>query len=409
MTDIYILGGHQTDFARNWTREEKAPIDMIRENIQGALTKAQLDATDVDVCHVGNFAGELFFKQGILGGLVAEAIPEFRGLPSNRHEAACASGSMAILAAMADLKAGFYDVACVVGMEWMRNVDGRTAGDYLASAAWAGTEATDAAYCWPHMFSNLREVYDQRYGVKGEHLHAISRNNFANAKRNPNAQTRGWQFDDQAFSDSDEFNPVIDGHTRRMDCSQVTDGSACIFLACEDYARKHADKHGLQLSELPRIKGWGHSTSRIDFNGKVHDSENQSHVFPHLSQTIQTALQRAGMEDIWAVDGIETHDCFTISEYMAIDHFGLTAPGEAWKAIEEGWIEMGNKMPINASGGLIGCGHPVGATGIRMLLDAYKQTTAQADGYQIEGARNIATLNIGGTATAVASFVVGVE
>ena len=115
------------------------------------------------------------------------------------------------------------------------------------------------------------------------------------------------------------------------------------------------------------------------------------------------------MQDIWGVDGIETHDCFTVSEYMAIEHFGITPPGKAGDAIEAQWIQMGNKLPINASGGLIGCGHPVGATGVRMVLDSYKQTTNQAGSYQIEGAKNIATLNIGGTTTAVASFVVGVD
>jgi acetyl-CoA C-acetyltransferase len=82
-----------------------------------------------------------------------------------------------------------------------------------------------------------------------------------------------------------------------------------------------------------------------------------------------------------AIDGIETHDCFTISEYMAIDHSGITRPGENWKAIEEGTIESGGRLPINSSGGLIGAGHPVGASGVRMVLDASKQVTGMAGDY----------------------------
>ena len=105
--------------------------------------------------------------------------------------------------------------------------------------------------------------------------------------------------------------------------------------------------------------------------------------------------------------GIETHDCFTTSEYMAIDHFGLTPPGKSWQAIEAGVIEIGGKCPINPSGGLIGAGHPVGATGTRQLLDAWLQVTGTAGDYQVNGARRVATLNIGGSGTTSVVHVVG--
>ena len=104
---------------------------------------------------------------------------------------------------------------------------------------------------------------------------------------------------------------------------------------------------------------------------------------------------------------IETHDCFTISEYVALEHFGLAKPGEAWKVIEAETIDFSGKLPVNPSGGLIGAGHPVGATGVRMLLDAYKQVAAKAEDYQVENTQNVGILNIGGSFTTVASFVVG--
>ncbi len=97
------------------------------------------------------------------------------------------------------------------------------------------------------------------------------------------------------------------------------------------------------------------------------------------------------------------------TEYMTIDHLGITAPGESWKAIEEGVIAPGGRLPVNPSGGLIGLGHPVGATGVRMLLDAWKQVAGEAGAYQVDGARNVATLNIGGSATTTVSFVVSNE
>jgi acetyl-CoA C-acetyltransferase len=92
---------------------------------------------------------------------------------------------------------------------------------------------------------------------------------------------------------------------------------------------------------------------------------------------------------------------------MAIDHFGITKPGESWKAIEEGAIELGGRIPINPSGGLIGAGHPVGATGTRQLLDAFKQVTGVAGEYQVEKADKVAVLNIGGSGTTSCVFVVG--
>jgi acetyl-CoA C-acetyltransferase len=108
-----------------------------------------------------------------------------------------------------------------------------------------------------------------------------------------------------------------------------------------------------------------------------------------------------------ALDGIETHDCFTTTEYMAIDHFGITPPGASWRAIEAGDIEIGGRIPVNPSGGLIGAGHPVGATGVRMALDCFKQVTGTAGEYQVEGARTLATLNIGGSGTTIVSLVIG--
>jgi acetyl-CoA C-acetyltransferase len=128
-------------------------------------------------------------------------------------------------------------------------------------------------------------------------------------------------------------------------------------------------------------------------------------VWHHVRRAVLDAFTRAriSLDDL---DGIEVHDCFTPSEYLAIDHIGLTGPGESWKAIENGEIEIGGRLPINPSGGLIGGGHPVGATGVRMLLDAAKQVSGTAGDYQVDGARTFGTLNFGGSTATTVSFVV---
>lgn len=405
---VFILGGFQTDFSQNWHRNGLEIFDGLRQTVEGALDAVALEPEQIEVAHVGNFVAELFCRQGHLGGLFAALHPAFSGVPASRHEAACASGSIAMLAAAAEIEAGCYGLAAVIGIEQMRNVPGEKAADYIGQPAmWAGHECTDVRFPWPHMFSELATEYDKRFGLDQEHLAAIARINFANAKRNPNAQTRRWQFTEQSFAEDDEANPVIEGRIRKHDCGQVTDGGACVFLAGTEKADEYARRRGLSLDDLPYIKGWGHRTAAIGYQQKIDASKDSDYVFPHVRGTIMDAFRRAGMSGVGDIDGIETHDCFTSTEYMAIDHFGITAPGESWKALEDGAIELGGRIPVNASGGLIGLGHPVGATGVRMVLDCYKQVTGQAGEYQIEGARDIATLNIGGSATTTVSFMIG--
>jgi acetyl-CoA C-acetyltransferase len=404
---VYILGGYQTDFARNWTKENKHIVAMLREAVSGGLEATGMEAKDVEVAHVGNFAAELYCMQGHLGAFLVDVDPALSGLPTSRHEAACASGSIAILAASAEIEARRYDCALVVGVEQMKTVDPKTGGDYLGTAAWYELEAKGVDFPFPKLFGRLGDEYDKRFGLKDEHLAHIAAVNYSNAKRNPLAQTRNWYMTEDHARSTDKFNTVIGGRIKVSDCSQVTDGAVALFLASEKAAAAYAKRRGIKLDGIPRLLGWGHHTAPIEFDAKVAESKNHPYVLPHTRQAIVDALQRAGVADVWGADGIETHDCFTTSEYMAIDHFGITKPGESWKAVEEGTIELGGKMPINASCGLIGCGHPVGATGVRQVLDAFKHVSGTAGEYQIKGAKTIATLNIGGSGTTSVSFIVG--
>lgn len=408
-SEVYVLGGYQTDFARNWTKENKHFSALMRESVRGALEACQIAPEEVESAHVGNFAAELYCMQGHLGAFFTEVDPAFSGLPTGRHEAACASGSIAILAAAAEIEAGRYDLQAVVGIEQMKTVSADVGGSYLGTAAWYEVEAKGVDFPFPKLFGKLGDEYDRRFGLKDEHLAEISRINYANAKLNPNAQTRSWYMNKDHALCRTEDNPAVGGRIRIADCSQVTDGAVTIFLASRQYAERWARGLGRKLSEVPRIKGWGHNTARLKFADKIAESASSPYVLPHVRSTILSAMKRAGIADVNGIDGIETHDCFTTSEYMAIDHFGITAPGESWKAVEEGWLEIDGRHPINPSGGLIGAGHPVGATGCRQVLDSALQVTGQAGAYQVEGAKNFQTLNIGGSGTTSVSFVIGVD
>jgi acetyl-CoA C-acetyltransferase len=407
-SSVFILGGAQSDFARNWNREGRHFADIMRETVISALDSSKLKPADIQSAHVGNFAAELYAHQGQLGAFFLEVDPAFAGLPTSRHEAACASGSVAIMAASAEIEAGRYDLAAVVGIEQMKTVDTATGGDFLGTAGWYERECKGKEYPFPRLFGQLGDEYDKRFGLKPEHLAHISSVNFSNARRNPLAQTRSWPVAESDPQQRSKLNQLLTGRIRVGDCSQVTDGCAVLFLASEKYAASYAKLRGRALDSVPRILGWGHRTAYMEFDKKIAESHKDPYILPHTRQAILDAFERAQVASVWDLDGIETHDCFTTSEYMAIDHFGLTKPGESWKAIEQGVIEIGGKMPINPSGGLIGVGHPVGATGVRQMVDCYKQVTGSAGDYQLGGAKRLAMLNLGGSGTTSCAFVVGV-
>jgi acetyl-CoA C-acetyltransferase len=404
---IHILGGHQTDFSRAWSREGLDISDMLRDGILGALDACQLDPSEIDAVHVGNAFGELYRGQGHLAAMVAQVVPELHGVPAMRHEAACASSSIAVLAATAEIEAGRYECVLIVGVEEEKNLPGDAASKVQNAASWQGREGIDCSFMWPAVFGRLAEEYGARYGIDRRHLNRIAEINLTNAKRNPLAQTRKWAFGPEAFTDDDDANPIIEPGTRRQDCGQITDGACAIVVCSEAFAQRHAAKRGSTAARLPQILGWGHTNAGIRFLDKIERSRGEDYIFPHVRKSVTEAQRRAGLGGVGDLDGIETHDCFTATEYMAIDHFGLTAPGQSWQAVEDGRIELGGACPVNASGGLIGIGHPVGATGARMLLDAARQVTGTAGDCQVDGARTYQTLNIGGSLGTVVSFVVG--
>jgi acetyl-CoA C-acetyltransferase len=400
-SNVWILGGYQSDFSRNLSREGLDFGDLTTEVVASTLDAAGVDADAIGVVHVANAFGELFARQAHLGAMPATVHEGLWDTPSSRHEAACASGSVATLAAIADLRSGAYRTALVVGIELEKTVRGDTAAEHLGAAAWIGHEGADAKFMWPSMFARVADEYDKRFGLDESHLRAIACLNFGNARSNPNAQTRGWNVPDLRAGRDDEVNPVIEGRLRRFDCSQMTDGGAGVVLVSDDYLRDHPDAR-----PIGRIEGWGHRTVGLGLQQKLDRSADEPYVLPHVRGAVLDAFGRANVS-LDDVDGFEVHDCFTPSEYLAIDHIGLTGPGESWKAIENGEIEIGGALPINPSGGLIGGGHPVGASGVRMLLDAAKQVSDKAGDYQVEGAKTFGTLNFGGSTATTVSFVVG--
>ncbi|MDD4230970.1 MAG: acetyl-CoA acetyltransferase, partial [Dehalococcoidales bacterium] len=365
MNGVYIIGGAQTDFERNWTKEGKGVIALMRELVADGLKDSgvsyddirQLNAGNRVACFVGNFLGEKYNNQAHLGSFLTEVDPVFYGVPSARYEAACASGSAAIDAASARIKTGDYDLAIVLGWEMMKAVDSQTGGDYLGQAAYYEKEAQGVEFPFPKLFARLVDEAIGKYRLEEkllmDMLAQIAVKNYTNAKRNPHAQTRKWFMSyNQAASRGSETNPLVGGKLAVSDCSQVTDGGALVILAAEEYVKKRGIK-------APFIKGYGHRVAPILLDKKIAEASHSPFVLPWTRQAVLEAYQRAGMT-IDDIDFIETHDCFTISEYLSLSAFGITEPGKEYQAIEQGLTAFNGRIPVNPSGGLIGCGHPVG-------------------------------------------------
>ena len=416
MSKVYILGGAQTDFERNWKKEGKGMVAILKEVIADGLAHAGLNFDDVKelnsenrvACFVGNFIAEKYVDQGHLGAFLTEVDPAFYGVPSARYEAACASSSVAIDAATTKIRADEYDVAIVVGWELMKTVDSKLGGDFLGRAAYYEKEGKGIELPFPKLFGRLADETLKKYPDLDEKrymdaLARISVINYSNAKRNPLSQTRKWFMSyDQASTRGTDTNPLVGGKLGVSDCSQVTDGAAVVVLCSEKYIAERGYKG------KPIIKGYGHRTAPMLFDKKMADNERSEYVLPWTRQAVLDAYKRAELS-VDDIDVFETHDCFTSSEYAAISAFGLTEPGKEYEAVESGMISFGGSKPINPSGGLIGCGHPVGASGARMFLDLYRQVTGTAGGYQVEGVKNGMMLNIGGSATTNYVFIVGTE
>ena len=417
---VDVWGGAQTDFSRNWTREGKNEIALLTEVIEDALKITGLAFDDIKrlntenrvACFVGNFIAENYVNQGHLGALLTEVNPAFYGVPSARYEAACASSSVALDAAATKVALGEYDLAIVVGWELMKTVSSKECGDILGRASYYEKEAKNIDFPFPKLFEKLAVRTVEKYGLDEERymnaLAKISAINYENAGRNPLAQTRNWFMDyEQAKARGTATNHLVGEKLAVTDCSQVTDGATVVILA----SRKLTEEFNKDLQDVAVLKGYGHRVAPMLFEKKMTESMKEAYILPWTRQAIEDAYRCAELS-VADIDVFETHDCFTSSEYVAISSFGITEPGKEIEAIENGVIAFTGEKPINPSGGLIGCGHPVGASGCRMFLDLYRQVCGKAGDYQVikkDGGlpRNGMMLNIGGTATTNYVFVVG--
>jgi acetyl-CoA C-acetyltransferase len=373
-----IVGWAHTPFGK---LEGEDLESLIAGTAAAAIANAGILPAEIGAIYVGNFGG--FEKQSFPASLALSADPVLRFRPATRVENACATGSAAILQGLNEIAARRSRFVLVVGAEKMTTASAANVGDILLNASYRKDEG-DTEGGFAGIFGRIAQLYFQRYGDRSEALAMIAAKNHRNGVENPYAQLRkdlGFDF----CNTVSEKNPVVAGPLRRTDCSLVSDGAAAIVLADDGTAET--------LAKAVRIR------TLVQVNDYLPMARRDIVAFEGCAEAWRRARHQAqtSLDDL---DFVETHDCFTIAELIEYEAMGLTPPGEGHRAIEEGWVEKGGKLPINPSGGLKSKGHPVGATGVSMHVMAAMQLTGQAGGMQVPDAALAGVFNMGGAAVA---------
>ncbi|MEY2545575.1 MAG: acetyl-CoA C-acetyltransferase [Verrucomicrobiota bacterium] len=411
MNEVYILGGGRTDFKRNLKKEGKALRHLIIESGKKALEDSKIDPAEIQAAAVGNFNGGQFTKQLHLGAFVPEIDPKLHGIPTMHTEAACASGALSVLLGAQWIMGGFYDAVLVVGAEQQKTMPSIEGAEALGAAADYHNEKPEYGdFMFPKLFGRIAQIYIDKYGASEQDLAAVAWKNYAHAKLNPMAQMRDADLTLDCASQVSDKNPSVAPPLKVSDCSQITDGGAALVLV----SGKYMDRIGRDKSKTPRLHGFGHTTDYLALDKK------DSPVFSTARKAAQQVFSMANLTPR-DMNGVEVHDCFSITEMIVYEILGLAENGKGAELAKSGATALpqvrNEKMkgkididiPVNAGGGLIGDGHPVGATGVRQVYEAYQHLTGQAGARQIENAKRFLTFNMGGSLTTTVAMIWGRE
>jgi acetyl-CoA C-acetyltransferase len=386
MRDVAVIGIGCTSFGEKW---ESSFRDLFVEAGALALRDAELSGEKIDAMYVGNMSAGRFIEQEHIGALIADyAGLSTRHIPATRVEAACASGGLAFRQAAIAVASGMEEIVVAAGVEKMTDVATGASVDTLAGAAdreWEGFMGAT----FPGLYAMIATDYMHRYPLTREQLGMVAVKNHRNGAKNPIAQFRQEITLDAVLSSSLVADPL-----RLFDCSPITDGAAAVILAPLDRAREFTDTPVKVLA-----------TAQASDTIALHDRRDIS----CLDATVvagERAFAMAGLPRE-KIDFLEVHDCFTIAEICAIEDLGFCRKGEAGRLTEEGVTALDGDLPVNTSGGLKACGHPVGATGIKQVCEVVQQLRGEAGARQVDGEVGL-THNVGGTGATVVVHILGV-
>jgi len=377
---VYITAGYNTISMGTGRKEfhPKKPRPALEDYFReaGAGTLAQIGGGQhVDECVVGNFMAERFVRQAHLNAFFPMIDEQLRHKPATRVEGACASGGLALLAGIRSVLAGTAEVVLTVGIEVQNSVKAVYGADFLALAGWFPNRKSGHAYFFPGQFSDRTQAYYDAWG-KEKTRRALARwyrHAIENARLCATAQeyantTKDLDTLGMSEPDAATFTPCLNV----MDCSKVSDGASAIAILSEEGLQRT----GIDLSDAVEISGIGHTVEDI----------TQPPSDPLELTTLKTAAAKAmNMAGITRDDlaTVETHDCFTIAGILGVEALGLAEKGKGADFVLEGHSSREGKIPFNTTGGLIGWGHPTGATGVHMAVTLWEQLSGKAGKAQI--------------------------
>jgi len=379
MRKVAIVGVGMSKFGEEWTRGFR---DMLIDAGGKAVEDAKLSGSEIDAMYVGTMAPGSLVGQEHIGALVAD----YMGLtpvPSTRVEAACASGGVALRQGYMAIASGIHDCVVVGGVEKMTDTPGNEVASALGGAGDQEWELFMGA-TFPAIYAFMARRHMKEYGTTEEQMASVAVKNHANAAKNKYAHFQKEITIETVLKSKQVASPL-----KLFDCAPITDGAAVVVLMPLDRAKKHCEKP-IEITASAQASDYLALHSRASMT--------------ELNATKVAVKKAYGQANVSVkdIDVVEVHDCFTIAEIMAIEDLGFFPKGKGGQASLEGKTALNSEISVNTSGGLKGCGHPVGATGIKQAVEVVWQLRGEAGARQVKDAKVGMTHNVGGSgATAV--------
>jgi acetyl-CoA C-acetyltransferase len=381
---VAIVGMGCTRFAEHF---DKGTDDLLRDATDEAFAAAGVSKDDIDAYWLGT-------AQSGMSGITLARPLKLEGKPVTRVENYCATGSEALRQASYAVASGAYDLAMAVGVEKVKD-----SGYQGLNAFPIPNDGTQRSLTAAAMFSMVAPAYAKRYGIDAEEMRTvlarIASKNHANGAKNPKAQFRKeWPVEKLLAM------PPVAGGLSVFDCAGVADGSAAAIVCRVEDAARYTDSP-IIIKALSFVAGNG---------GGLEDPAYDYTHFPEVAATAADAYAQAGITDPRSELAMaEVHDCFTPTELVLMEDLGFCERGTAWKEVLAGTFDLDGDLPINPDGGLKSFGHPVGASGLRMMYEAWLQLRGAAPEERrisTYGKRSLAlTHNLGGYPGEMVSFV----
>jgi acetyl-CoA C-acetyltransferase len=380
---VAIVGMGCTPFGEHWGKSaEDLLIDAVTECLASVPAVSQDDVDAYWLGTLGSGQSGLTLSRALATGYK----------PVTRVENYCASGSESFRNACYAVASGAYDVVMATGVEKLK--DSGFSGLLRGDPPGDGT-ASELSMTAPAAFSMLDPAYCARYGVDPADMRAamthVAWKNHVNGARNPKAQFRA-----EVPKEKIEAAPKVAGRLGVFDCSGVSDGAAAALIVRAEDAPRYTDRP-VYVKALSLVAGPGMGALDPDYDYTT---------FPEVVRSVEDAYAQAGVTDPRRqISLAEVHDCFTPTELVLMEDMGFSDRGQAWKDILAGDFELAGRLPINPDGGLKSFGHPVGASGLRMLYEAWLQFRGEAGDRQLDHPRLAMTHNLGGRPGSCVSFV----